>query len=626
MNAELEQLRALNRTLAQEKAQLEAERTELLAAKARAEKQATQLQAAKADAEEAASRLLDAKAQVEKEAARLQAAKADAEAEAARLLHAKAQVEKEAARLQAAKADAEAAASRLLKAKAQAEKQTSELRAEHARVVTLKDGLEAQLKAALLELAELKRQLFGEKTDQLTPEEDSQLAELAGDLNEQAQRDPPASDGVLEAEAEPKDPPQRRRRGRQPFPENLERQHQVLEPTQLPPCPGCGQPPVRIGEEISEELDYVPAKLVVRRTVRPKYACRCGCGGVAIAPLPPRLLPQSKLGLGLAVHLLLSRFDDHVAYYTLERIFQERHGVAIPRPQMVQWVAHIAFLLQPLYRWMFEEMKLSGYLQVDETPVKVMDPEVKGKCARGYLWFYAVPGGDVFLDFQDTRGRKAPHAQLANFQGTIQTDAYEVYDSLKKVITNLERIGCTAHARRKFHRALKDGERRAIWFIGQFRQLYRIERETQELTPEHRHQIRQQRATPIWELIRQKARELQPHLLPKSSLGKAVSYFLNEYEALIGYLQSGLFLIDNNLVENSIRVPAVGRRRWLFIGHPDAGWRSAVIYSLIISCRRRGINPQEYLADILRRLPAMNITQIAELLPGRWTPAPANGR
>jgi len=338
------------------------------------------------------------------------------------------------------------------------------------------------------------------------------------------------------------------------------------------------------------------------------------------------LLPQSKLGLGLAVHLLLSRFDDHVAYYTLERIFQERHDVVIPRAQMVQWVAHIAGLLQPLSRLMFEQMKSSGYLQVDETPVKVLDPEVKGKCARGYLWFYAVPGGDVFLDFQDTRGRRAPHAQLANFQGTLQTDAYEVYDSLKKVLPNLKRIGCTAHTRRKFHRALKDGERRAIWFISQFRQLYQLERETRELTPENRHQLRQARAAPIWELIRQKAQALQPQLLPQSSLGKAVSYFLNEYEALTGYLQSGTFLIDNNLVENSIRVPAVGQRRWLFIGHPDAGWRSAVIYSLIISCRRRGINPQEYLTDVLRRLPAMNITQIGELLPGRWQSAPAGSR
>jgi hypothetical protein len=334
-------------------------------------------------------------------------------------------------------------------------------------------------------------------------------------------------------------------------------------------------------------------------------------------------LPQSKLGLALAVYLLLARFDDHVAYYTLERIFRERHGVDVPRQQMVQWVEQVAFLLQPLVQLMFQRMKQGGYLQVDETPVKVMDPEVKGKCARGYLWFYAVPGGDVYLDFQGTRGRDAPHAQLAGFAGTIQTDAYEVYDSLKKVLKDLVRIGCAAHSRRKFHRALKDGDRRAIWFIGQFRQLYRIEREAQALSVEERHQRRQQEAAPIWALLQERAQSLQPQLLPKSSLGKAVSYLINEYQALIGYLAAGHYRIDNNLVENSIRIPAVGRRRWLFIGHPDAGWRSAVIYSLIVSCRRRGINPQAYLTDVLRRLPAMNINQIAELLPANWKPAPS---
>lgn len=561
------------------------------------------------------------------ELARLQARNRELEAQQARL-------EADTAQLRSAHAQLEAETVRLRSAHAQLEADTARLQAAHVEVVKLKEGLETQLQEALLELAELKRQLFGEKSEKLTPEEEAQLAEVAADLEEQVRRDPPASDDVLEEEAEPasekgsaQDPPRRkRRRGRHPLPEHLERQTVVLEPEGLQPCAHCGGAPKRIGEEVTEELEFVPAKLVVRRTVRPKYACGCGCGGVQVAPLPPRLLPQSKLGLALAVYLLLARFDDHVAYYTLERIFRERHGVDVPRQQMVQWVEQVAFLLQPLVQLMFQRMKQGGYLQVDETPVKVMDPEVKGKCARGYLWFYAVPGGDVYLDFQGTRGRDAPHAQLAGFAGTIQSDAYEVYDALKKVIPNLVRIGCAAHARRAFHRALRDGDRRAIAFIARFRQLYRIEREARELTPEHRQQIRQQQAGPIWQMLQQEAQALQPQLLPKSRLGKAVNYLLNEYTALTGYLQSGTYEIDNNLVENSIRVPAVGRRRWLFIGHPDAGWRSAVIYSLIVSCRRRGINPQEYLTDVLRRLPGMNITQIAELLPAHWKPTvPSHG-
>jgi transposase len=501
------------------------------------------------------------------------------------------------------------------------ENQVVQLSAEREQMRVLKEGVEAQLKEALLEVAELKRQLFGSKADKLTPEQEAQLEEVAGDLQEEAQQEPPASKDVLEDEDEPEpERKRRRRRRRHPLPDHLERQTVVIEPDNMANCPHCGLPPGKFGEEVSEELEFVPARLIVRRTVRSKYACRCGCGSVWIAPLPPRLVPQSKLGTALAVHLLLSRFDDHVAYYTLERIFLERHQVVIPRQQMVQWVAQIAFLLQPLVKLMFERMKQGGYLQIDETPVKVMDPEVKGKCAQGYLWFYAVPGGDVYLDFQDTRGRRAPHGQLAGFSGTIQTDAYEVYDSLKKVLPGLVRIGCAAHARRKFHRAVREGELRAIAFIGHFRRLYRLEREARDLTPEVRHELRQQKALPLWNQLKEEATALQPQVLPQSSLGKALSYLLNEYEALTGYLQGGLYLIDNNLVENSIRVPAVGRRRWLFIGHPDAGWRSAVIYSLIVSCRRRGINPQTYLTDVLRRLPSTDITRIGELLPEHWKP------
>jgi transposase len=509
------------------------------------------------------------------------------------------------------------------------EEENTRLQAE----LALKAGVEAQLQEALLELAELKRQLFGERSDRLTPEEEAQMAEVAADLREEAAQESPVSEEVLEDQDEPesekggkpKDALQRKgpRRGRHPLPEHLERQTVVMEPEGLAPCEHCGQPLQRIGQEVSQELEYVPAKVIVRRTVRPKYACRCGGSGVKVVPLPPRLVPQSKLGLGLAVYLLLARFDDHVAYYTLERIFRERHDVVIPRQQMVQWVEQMAFLLQPLCKLMFERMKQGGYLQVDETPVKVMDPEVKGKCARGYLWFYAVPGGDVYLDFQGTRGRAAPQAQLTGFTGTIQTDGYEVYDSLKKVMPELRRIGCAAHCRRKFRRALRDGDPRAIPFITQFRRLYRIEAQTKDLTPQERHQVRQREAAPIWARLEADAQALKPQLLPHSSLGKALSYLINEYQALMGYLESGTYQIDNNLVENSVRVPAVGRRRWLFLGHPDAGWRSAVIYSLIISCRRRGINPQEYLTDVLRRLPALNITQIGPLLPEHWKPLPA---
>jgi len=484
--------------------------------------------------------------------------------------------------------------------------------------------LQDQLAQAQAYIAELKQQLFGPKADKLTPEQEEQLRQLAGEVAEQANRPPPLSQEVLEPEDSGKQAPKRPGRGQLP-PVTLEVRREVLEPPDKT-CLHCQRERPRIGEEITTEYDYQPAKLVSHELVRPKYGqCPCGGGqaGVAIAPLPPRLLPQSKLGLGLAVHLLLSRFDDHISYYTLERIFRERHGVLIPRQQMVQWVEKIALLLWLIYQGIWEELAAGDYLQIDETPVKVLDPEVQGKAATGYLWFYSVPGGDVFLEFCPGRGRDSPQQRLNAFKGTIQTDAYQVYESLRRERPRtLKRLGCASHVRRRFHKALLEASTEAIWFIAQIRQLYKIEDETSNATPAQRKAVRRQKAPPLWRAMKARAQQLraQPRFLPQSSLGKAVNYFLKEYTALVGYLRDGKFKLDNNLVENDVRPPAVGRRRWLFIGHPDAGWRSAVIYTIIQSCRRRAINPQEYLTEVLSRLPSMTNHEVKDLVPSRWKP------
>jgi transposase len=480
----------------------------------------------------------------------------------------------------------------------------------------------------LLELeaenAELKRQLFGAKADKLSAEQEQQMAQVVGDLGEQLQRPPPVSAEILEEENPPKPRP---RRLRHPLPAHLETVTTVLEPApEEKVCPRCG-PKRCIGQERSERINLIPARLVREVTVRPKYACNCGQCGVAIAPLPASLIAQSRLGLGLAVFILLMRFDDHVAYYSLEKIFRERHGVIIPRQQMVQWVEQIALLLLGICQAMWEEMKRGGYLQIDETPVKVLDPEVKGKAAKGYLWFYSVPHGDVMVEFCSSRGQQAPKARLEGFQGTIQSDAYDVYSCVERDLPGIRRHGCLAHSRRKFYQALQQGQPEAIWFIGQMRQLYRIEDQAREQAMgwEQRHALRaEQNAKAIWETMKKRAEELKPKLLPKSTLGKAVNYFLNEYQPLTRYLEGGQFEIDNNLVENAIRPSCVGKKRWLFLGHPDAGWRSAVIYSILLSCRRRSINPQEYLTDVLSRLPSMKAAEVKDLVPACWKPKSAD--
>ena len=483
--------------------------------------------------------------------------------------------------------------------------------------------LEADLAQAKAFIAALTRQLFGQKADKLSPEQEEQLKEVAGDLQQALQRPEPISRQCLEEELAEKDLPrqERTRRHRHPFPIHLETLTVTLEPS-LPPCPPGGVYR-QIGQEVTEELDFVAAKLILRRILRPKYAASWEEGGVSIAPLPPRLFPQSKLGLGLAVFITLARFDDHLSYYKLEQNFRERHGVLIPRQQMVQWVEQIALWLQPIYNAIWQEMKAGTYLQMDETTVKVLDPEVQGKAATGWLWFYSVPGGDVIVEFSPSRGQAAPKKRLEGFTGTIQADAYEVYPCLERDLPGLQRHGCLAHARRKFYKAALEGDRPALWFIAQMRKLYRIEADSREMLPEARAAYRnEKKARAVFEEMKTQAQELQAKLLPQSTLSKAIRYFLNEYEPILGYLKDGRFEIDNNLCEGSIRPVAVGRKRWLFLGHPDAGWRSAVLYSILISCRRRGLNPQDYLTDVLSRLPSMKASEILDLVPGRWKPKP----
>jgi transposase len=503
----------------------------------------------------------------------------------------------------------------------QLQEQAASLKAENValqqQLKAQKEEYEQRLAEAQAQNDELRRQLFGSKADRLTPEQQEQMEKLNQDLHDEARRAAPVSDQVLQHEDRASRRRRKRRQHRHPLPDHLETETVIIEPEEKI-CPCCGKPLKKIGEEVSEEIDLIPAKLIRRRTIRPKFACACGEAGVKIAPMPSRLIPQSKLGLGLGVHIVLSRFDDHLSYYRLEQQFKERHGIVIPRQQMIQWVEPIAELLKPVYDAMWQQMFLSGYLQIDETPVRVLDPDVKGKAARGYLWFYAVPGGDVILEFDRSRGLAPVQERMKGFVGTIQTDAYEVYQSLERKESHIDRIGCMAHSRRRFYAALKENLPQSVWFINQIRLLYQIEDNVRKLDPTQRHAFRLQNAPTIWADLKSKAEELKPLFLPKSTMGKAISYFLEEYDALTGYLRDGRFEIDNNLIENSIRPTAVGRKRWLFIGHPAAGWRSAVIYSILVSCRRRGINPQDYLMDVLRRLPEHKINRIDELLPGNW--------
>src|SRR5271170_1493876 len=380
---------------------------------------------------------------------------------------------------------------------------------------------------------------------------------------------------------------------RQPALKVLETITERIEPAEKI-CPHCGKTKCEIGCEKSERFEYVPAKVIRHEILQPKLACPCGEGGVSVAPLPPQVIAQGQAGASLVAQVILSKYDDHLPLYRQQQQF-ERLGLNFPRQTLCDWVEQGAEWLQAIVREMKRELLAGDYLQVDETPVRVMDPEVQGRCATGYLWVAGRPDADVIFEFHPGRGKEYAQALIGDFKGYLQRDGYGVYGALARGQPGLIPAGCWAHVRRKFVEALDERPEPTGQIVTELRKLYLIERRARDeaLLPEQRLAVRAEVSAPILAALKPRLEALRPGCLPQSPLGKAIQYTLAEWDALQRFLQDGRLEIDNNLTENAIRPSAVGKKNWLFIGHPEAGWRSAVIYSLIVSCRRRGIEPWE---------------------------------
>jgi hypothetical protein len=305
-------------------------------------------------------------------------------------------------------------------------------------------------------------------------------------------------------------------------------------------------------------------------------------------------------------------------------MFRQQFGVELSRKTMGSWVEQAAELLKPVYRTIREDLLRGDYLQADETPIRYLDPDVKGKSQQGYLWTYSRPSGDVLFEWRVSRSRAGPQEFLKNFRGKLQTDGYSAYESLAKERTDLILVGCWAHVRRGFHEALAE-TKLAAWFMRQIGQLYVVEKKLREQKsgPALREAMRVWHSEPILTRLHRAMELARRRTLPQGLLGQAINYTLKRWEALTQFVEDGTLEIDNNLIENAIRPSALGKKNFLFFGHPDAGERSAVIYTLLGSCRRHGINPFEYLKDLFTRLPAAKITQIKEFTPAGWARAQA---
>jgi len=413
----------------------------------------------------------------------------------------------------------------------------------------------------------------------------------------------------------------RKKRGATRISKDLPRETIVLEvPEAERKCPCCGDTMQEIGREVSERIDFVPAVTKVIETVRPKYACKkheeCG---VRTAPLPAQPVARGMATAGLIAHVLVAKYKDHLPLYRQSCIFA-RHGAEIPESTLGDWVRDAVELLTPVVRAMRTSVLESAVVQSDDTPVLVLDrAHPKGR-KRGFLWAYVGDRDEVVFDFTPGRSRDGPKRFLGDFGGILQADAYSGYDHLY-VNGRIREAGCMAHGRRGFIKAEVEDKTNAGHALAAIRRLYAVERQANEqnLGPEARRELRQRESLPVLTAMKPWLVELKRSVRPKSFVGKAVGYFLNQWDALCFFTGDGRVAIDNNLVERQMRCVAVGRKNWLFAGSEEGGHRAAAIYSLVCTCGLLGIEPWAYLKDVLQRV-AEGVDP-ATLVPRLWKAA-----
>ena len=416
--------------------------------------------------------------------------------------------------------------------------------------------------------------------------------------------------------------PKRRTGGRQPLPRHLKRERIVhdLEDSEKH-CDACQQDLRPIGEETSERYEYIPAQLTVIEDVCKKYACACT---VKTATKPPQPIEKSTAGASLLAQVIVAKTVDHLPLNRQEKIF-ERHGVDISRKTMCGWMAQCADLLNPLYKTSKEVLFQSKVIGTDDTGVKVLD--VKLPFARtGRIWPYYGDNDHpvIVYDYTATRERAGPEKFLEGYRGYLQADAYGGYDAFfKDPARGLTEVGCWAHARRYFHKALESDQARMGPALLLIAQLYRVEKQARSLTAEDRLQLRQLESRPILDKLHDYLLEIEGVVLPKSPEGRAVRYTLKNWTALTRYCDDGDLAIDNNATERAIRGVAVGRNNWVFFGSDEGGTTAAVLRSFVASCQRAAIDPFVWFKDVLSRIATHPMTELAELLPHNWAPAQA---
>jgi transposase len=470
------------------------------------------------------------------------------------------------------------------------------------------------------QLEQLLRQRYGPKGERIDP---AQLLLFAREILAQAEPTPapPPTPAPTPAPIAPK----KNGHGRKPLPASLPRQ-QVLHdvPPEQRTCPDCGGERTCIGQDIREQLEFIPASLVVLEHIRPKYACRACEAHVVIAERLPEPIDKGLPGPGLLAYVAVSKYGDHLPLYRLEGIFK-RYDVELSRSTMCDWMATVAELLEPIVKRMLSLILTSRVVQNDDTTVPVQDHGGKG-IKTGRLWVSIGDHGHPYTVYTYTPDRSAagPREIFKDYKGYLQADAYSAYDGLYESGAIVE-VGCLMHARRKFYEARTSDPPRSHQALAWIGLLYDVERELKgreagdyEAFVALRHRVRGERSRPIFDKFHAWLEAERPKVLPRSPIGEAIQYALNHWEALKRSLEAGFLELDNGACERAFKPVALGRKNWLFAGSDKGGQTAAILMSLCTTCKDLGIDPQRYLRDVLGRISTHPAKRIDELLPDRW--------
>ena len=517
----------------------------------------------------------------------------------------------EAVRLASETARQEAEADRLVSRAARLEAENADLSEQIRRLEHLND--------------EFRKLLFGKKSEKLPPDDRQLSFEDLGIAAAEADVEPPADDGEDEGSTLRR---QRKRSARSGFrfPEHVERRTEVIEPeSTLCPC-GCGEM-ARIGEDRSERLDFVPAKCVVVETVRPRYACnRCKGGGVVQAPAPPALIEGGLPTEALLAHVIVSKYADHLPLYRQAQMFA-RQGIELHRATLADWVGKASFHLRPLVDCLAAELRTSGKLGMDETPIPVLDPG-RGKTKQGFMWTMvrderpwsgSDPPGVVYA-YAPGRGGRYGEALLEGFSGTLQVDGYAAYNRLRRH----DRPGgavtlanCWVHARRGLKEVHdSSGSPIAREGLARIAQLYAIEDRIRGEHPATRQFVRWTESAPLVNAFGVWLDEQRSRVSPRSRLGEKLAYIANQWDGLLVFLHDGRVEMDTNFVENRIRPLKLTKKNALFAGHDEGAVSWARVATLIETCKMNGVEPYAWLRNALERIAAGHpMSRIHELLP-----------